>query len=298
MTICAILNGDDFGLSPGINRGIIEAYREGILTSASLMVVGEVFEEAVALAHENPGLSLGVHLTLVEGIPVLPPKQIPSLVTRDGRFFRSLGTFLTRWLTGRIRLREVWRELEAQVERALKSGIGVDKLDSHMHVHLLPGIFQAVLGVAKQYRVKAIRLPRERVRGQSSVAPLVCLWRRAILAGLAALHARPLVRAGLFYPDRFAGIAESGQLTEEDLLRIFRNLQPGVTEIMVHPGYQDCVLDGWPMSRRYQRRQELLALTSPQVKALVQKLQLRLVSYRTLAKGRITPRGGDEDAQA
>jgi len=175
MPIYAILNGDDFGLSAGINRGIIEAHREGILTSASLMVVGEAFEEAVTLAHENARLSLGIHLTLVEGSPVLPPNQIPSLVTRDGRFVGSLGAFLTRWLTGRIRLQEVQRELEAQVEKALKGKLRVDKLDSHMHVHLLPGIFHLVLRLAKQYRIKAIRIPRERIRDQNGDDQIVSM---------------------------------------------------------------------------------------------------------------------------
>jgi YdjC-like protein len=98
-TILAILNGDDFGVSPGINRGIMKAHREGILTSASSMVAGEAFEEAVALAHKHPNLSLGVPLTLVEGVPVLPPGKVPSLETSDGRFYGSLRAFLLKWLS-------------------------------------------------------------------------------------------------------------------------------------------------------------------------------------------------------
>jgi hopanoid biosynthesis associated protein HpnK len=282
MTTFAIVNGDDFGLSPGINRGIIEAHRDGILTSASLMAVGDAFEEAVALTHEHPGLSLGIHLTLVEGVPVLPPEKIPSLVTSDGRFFGSLGAFLLKWLRGRIRVGEVQREFGAQIEKALNHGVKIDKLDSHVHLHLLPGIFQAVLAVATQYRIGAIRLPRERVVGRGHLPRLVGLWRRAILTSLAALRARPLAATGLFHPARFSGIAESGQLTEEDLLRLLRGLQPGVTEVMVHPGYRDSIVDGWPLSWRYEREQELRALTSPTVKALVRDLQIRLVSYRTV----------------
>jgi hopanoid biosynthesis associated protein HpnK len=278
----AILNADDFGLSPGINRGIIEAYREGGLTSASLMVSGQAFEEAVALAIENPDLSLGVHLTLVEGIPVLPPAQIPSLVIRNGRFVGSLAAFLKRWLSGQIRLQEVQHELEAQVEKALNCGIQVDKLDSHMHVHLLPGIFQTVLSVAKQYRIKAIRLPKERVRSQSGNNQIQSVWRRLILTSLSALQSRPIARAGLIYPDHFSGIAESGHVTEDDLLQILRQLQPGVTEVMVHPGYHDGILDEWPESRRYARERELRALTSPNVKATVRNLPIALVNFRTI----------------
>ncbi len=278
----AIVNGDDFGLSPGINNGIIEAYQEGILTSASLMATGEAFEDAVALARGNPGLSLGVHLTLVEGTPVLPPEKIPSLVTLEGHFFGSLGTFCTRWLSGRIRPREVQRELEAQVEKAIDGGIKVDKLDSHMHLHLLPGLFQIVLELAREYQIAALRCPKERLVGRGTFPGLVGLWRRAILTSLAIPRAHRIAMAGLFYPEHFSGVAESGRLTEDDLLRILQQLRPGVTEVMVHPGYHDRVLDAWPQSRRYAREQEVRALTSPKVKALVRDLRIRLVSYRTV----------------
>ncbi len=293
MTTWAILNGDDFGLSPGVNRGIIEAHRAGLLTSASIMVVGDAFEEAVALAREHPDLALGLHLTLIEGRPVLPPEQIPSLVTRDGRFVDSLGGFLRRWVAGRIRLPEVQRECEAQVEKALHHRLQLTKLDSHMHVHMLPGIFQATLGVAKRHGLQAVRLPRERIQAPRGNNRLVSLWRRIILTSLSALHARLLARAGLFAPDYFAGVVESGHLTEEGLLRILRALKPGVTEIMVHPGYRDSTLEGWVLSHRYNREQELAALTSSKVKALVQELRIELVSYRTAVyslSGDIGPR--------
>jgi chitin disaccharide deacetylase len=282
MKISAILNADDFGLSPGINRGIVEAYQGGILTSASLMAVGDAFDEAVTLAHEHPGLSLGVHLTLVEGKPVLPPEKVPSLVARDGHFNESLGTFLLKWLTGRIRMKEVQREFAAQIEKALDHHLRIDKLDSHMHVHLLPGIFQAMLGIAMRYRIRAIRLPREHIIRWGDHPPIVGLWRRAILTSLAALRGRHLAAAGLFHSTRFGGSAESGHMTEEKLIRLLRGLQPGVTEVMLHPGYRDNIVSGWPMSRQYEREPELRALTSPRVKAVVRNLQIKLVNFRTV----------------
>jgi hopanoid biosynthesis associated protein HpnK len=282
MKTYAIVNADDFGLSPGTNRGIIEAYRDGILTSASLMVVGDAFEEAVALAHAHPDLSLGIHLTLVEGNSVLPPGQVPSLVTPDGQFCRSLGIFLLKWLTGQVRMSEVRREFAAQIEKALDHGVRIDKLDSHMHVHLLPGIFHAVQAVATRYRIRAIRLPREPLAGRGNRFSIAGLWRRAALTSLAIPRARPLAAAGLFHATRFAGIGESGHLTEEDLLRLLGGLQPGITEVMLHPGYRDGIVDGWPMSRRYDRERELRALTSPRVKDLVRHSQIGLVNYRTV----------------
>jgi hopanoid biosynthesis associated protein HpnK len=282
MLIYVILNADDFGLSPGINRGIIEAYRDGIVTSASLMAVGDAFEEAVAFAHEYPSLSLGMHLTLVEGRPVLPPEKVPSLVTADGRFCQSLGMFLLKLLTGQIRMHDVEREFAGQIEKAKDYGIRIDKLDSHMHVHLLPGIFQAVQAVATRFRIRAIRLPKESLVKRGDRPSIIALWRRATLTALAAVRVRPAAAAGLFYPARFSGIAESGQVTEGDLLRLLRSLKPGVTEIMVHPGFRDRALEGWPMSRRYEREREVRSLTSPKVKALVRDLQIRLVSYRSV----------------
>jgi len=285
MTIFAIINGDDFGLSPGINQGIIKGFCDGILTSASLMVVGDAFEEAVTLAHERPGLSLGVHLTLIEGVPVLPPQEIPSLVASDGRFFGSLHAFLLKWLGGGIQMREVQREFVAQIEKARDHGIRVDKLDSHMHIHLLPGVFPTVLALARRHHIPAIRLPTEGVLSLGSPTTFGGWCRRAVLTTLSAFRSHRLVKAGYLPAKRCLGIAESGQLTEEALVRMLQRLRPGLTEIMVHPGYRDSVLDNWPQSRRYKREQELMALISPRVKALVQRHRIKLVSHSAIAKG-------------
>jgi predicted glycoside hydrolase/deacetylase ChbG (UPF0249 family) len=138
------------------------------------------------------------------------------------------------------------------------------------------------------------RFPRERIVEWRNHPRLVGLWRRAALSSLAALRARPIAAAGLVYSDHFAGIAESGHLTEEDLLRLLRSLKPGLTEIMVHPGFGDSVLDGWPMSRRYKRERELMALTSPRVKALVKRSQIKLVTHPEVLKERMTLRSGHE----
>ncbi len=280
----AIVNGDDFGLSPGINRGIVEAYQKGILTSASLMATGEAFEEAVVLVRENPGLSVGVHLTLVEGAPLIPSEKIPSLVTSDGRFFRSLGAFLARWLTGRIRREEIERELTAQVGKVLDHGIRIDKLDSHMHLHLLPGIFTIVLALAKRHRITGIRVPNERLPGWDDIPRILNGVKLVSLAVLSSSQRQRVKRAGLSCSDGFAGLAQSGGLTEEALARILGHLQSGVTEVMVHPGHRDAVLDRWPQSRRYDREQELKALTSPQVRSLVEKLGITLISYREVCQ--------------
>jgi hopanoid biosynthesis associated protein HpnK len=281
MKTYVIVNADDFGLDPGINRGIIEAHCRGIVTSASLMPTGDAFEEAIALARKHEELSLGIHLTLVEGRPVLPAERIPSLVAADGGFLKTPWGFVKRWAAGQIRLGEVQQELEAQVAKVTERGIRIDKLDSHMHLHLLPGIFQTVVQVARKHQIKGIRLPREdfRWRGSRCIAGSA---KQVVLRCLAFLQARHVRSAALFCPDYLCGITESGQMTADALLRTLSSLRPGITEIMVHPGYHDGEMESWSLSRRYKREHELIALTASQVKELVKRLQIELVSYRTV----------------
>jgi hopanoid biosynthesis associated protein HpnK len=280
MKTYAIVNADDFGLDSGINRGIVEAYCQGIVTSVSVMPTGDAFEEAIALAHKHVDLSLGVHLTLVEGRPVLAAEKIPSLVAADGGFIKTPWGFLKRWSMGQIRLGEVKEELAAQVAKVADQGIRIDKLDSHMHLHLLPGIFQTVVEVGKKHQIKGIRLPREqfRWRGLGCIAGFA---KQVVLHGLSLLQARRVSSSELFCPDYLCGVAESGQMTEGALLHTLSSLKPGVTEIMVHPGYSDGEMEKWPLSRRYRREKELIGLTSLPVRELIQRLQIELVSYRT-----------------
>ena len=275
----AIVNADDFGLSPGVNNAIMRAHREGILTSASLMATGDAFDEAITLTRCQPSLSIGIHLVLVEGKPVSPLARIPSLVASGGTFHSSLRAFMLRWMTGRIRRVDVEREWGAQVEKVLARGLRVEKLDSHMHLHLLPGIFPVAVALAKRYQIPGIRLPREWVGSSQPSAAPPALLKRYILTCLAAIHGRRAVGTNLLCADRFRGIVESGCLTEQSLLRILATLQPGVTEIMVHPGYRDAVLDAWPRSRFYARETEVEALISPAIKAFVATSDIRLINF-------------------
>jgi hopanoid biosynthesis associated protein HpnK len=279
-----IVNGDDFGLSPGINRGIIEAHRHGILTSASLMATGEAFEDAVALGRAHDGLSIGVHLTLTEGAPVSPPGAIPSLVGPDGRFPPSLGAFLKRWISGRVRLADVRRELGAQVEKVLGGGIRADKVDGHMHLHVLPGLLGSVLETARAYGIPAIRHPVERLRYRRERPGPAAMLSRAALSAVAAAQRRRLAASGIECPDHFAGIAESGSLTEGHLLRVLHALAPGVTEIMAHPGYHDAVVDRWRASARYAREGDLRALLSPAVRDLLRERRIELITFRDIRR--------------
>src|SRR4029453_17080244 len=147
---------DDFGLTAGVNAGIVEAHEHGVLGSASLMVTAPAWEDAVAPAKATPNLDVGVHLTLVEERPVLPPERIPSLV-HNGRFWPSHRAVGTRWLQGRGGADEVQAELTAQLERFEATGLVASHLDGHQHLHLLPGVFAWVASAA---RLRGIRLVR------------------------------------------------------------------------------------------------------------------------------------------
>jgi predicted glycoside hydrolase/deacetylase ChbG (UPF0249 family) len=176
-------------------------------------------------------------------------------------------------------LQDVVREFEAQVEKAMDCGIRIDKLDSHMHIHLLPGIFQVVLAVARRYRIRWIRLPKAYALEASDLGAVAVSGKQLVLTALSHFHKWRVARSGILSPDRFAGLAESGRLTEESLVRIVQRLRPGVTEVMVHPGYLESLSDAWPQSRRYQRQEELTALTSARVKDLINLLGIKLINY-------------------
>jgi predicted glycoside hydrolase/deacetylase ChbG (UPF0249 family) len=223
-------------------------------------------------------------LTLVEGVPVSSPRDIRSLVGPDGRFPPSLGAFLRRWLTGRVRPDDVGRELAAQVEKVMGRGIRIDKVDGHMHLHVLPGILTRVLDTARRYGIPAIRRPVERLRYRGERPALAGVARRAALSAAAAAQSRRLAASGIRTPDHFSGVAESGALREADLLRMLDDLAPGVTEIMVHPGYHDAVVDGWPASRRYRREGDLRALVAPAVRDRLRERSIELVTFREIGR--------------
>src|SRR6266404_106856 len=152
-----IVNADDFGLSPGINAGIIEGFENGILTSASIMVNAPAFEEAVKLAHAHKGLGIGVHLNVLRGKAVLPPAEIPSLVDSAGRFLRSPISLVCGLLRKRVDLDHLSREFSAQIRRALDAGLRPTHVNSEQHVHMYPPIFARVVQLAQENGIRAVR---------------------------------------------------------------------------------------------------------------------------------------------
>ena len=275
-----IVNADDFGLHASVNRGIRDAHSGGIVTSTSLMAGGEAFDEAVAIAQACPDLGVGVHLTLVGARPVV--SAVASLVDGEGNFCASYPVFLRRYLQGIVKRAEVARELAAQIEKVTRAGIRPTHLDSHQHLHVVPGISAIVLDLARRFAIPAIRIPAEplgffgglsfsvgRVAGRSGLTVLAGLFRRRALA------------AGLKTPDHFFGMLAGGQLNETALQNILQQLPAGTSEIMCHPGRPDAAL-ARQYSWDYHWSDELAALCAPQTRRLLQENGVRLISFREL----------------
>ena len=224
-----VVTADDVGLDPGITEGALTALRDGIVTDLSVLVARDDWGRTVVALREAGVAEIGVHLTLCEGRPVLPPHEVPALVADDGRFPTSGARVALRRATARLGRRQVRREWLAQVRRAQAAGFRVTHLDGHKHFHLLPGLFGVALDVAQTCGVRGIRLSREPGPGAQATV-------REVLARLSAWPARRVARAGLAITDRVAGIGVAGGLTTDTLVGLLRDLPEGTTELIVHPG--------------------------------------------------------------
>jgi predicted glycoside hydrolase/deacetylase ChbG (UPF0249 family) len=270
-----IVNADDLGLHPSLDDGILRAHREGIVTSATVLVMGPHASEAVARAQAQ-GLALGVHLALSTHLPcAAAAAQVPT-VAPGGRLRTSWADFARAWLTGRVRGAEVERELEAQLARARELGAEVDHLDAHQHLHLLPGIRPRVEALARREGLP-VRWP-DRLPSLS--------WRRAPGPALKTLLLTALARTAPRPPPGVrrvsaGGIFEAGRLDEPTLLALLDSLPEGDFEVGCHPGEGAPHVPEDP-AWAYGWQAELDALTSPQVRARLQERGITLATYGSL----------------
>ena len=278
-----IVNADDFGLHAAVNAGIAIGHKDGIITSTSLMAGGEAFDDAVRIAGECPHLGIGVHLTLVGGgRPVLPSLRVTTLLDGKGCFLAGYPSFIARYLAGGVKLAEVEAELAAQVEKVFASGVVPSHLDSHQHLHVLPGIFAIVKALARKYSIKALRRPAEPLGFSGGLRPSAGrVAGRAGLSLLAAWSMRSGNREGLATPEHFFGMLAGGRMRLPVFQAVMDNLPEGTSEIMTHPGMNDkelAELFTWG----YHWEEELQALTSPRLRELVRSSAIQLISFREL----------------
>jgi chitin disaccharide deacetylase len=284
-----IINADDFGLTAGVNRAIVEAHEHGVVTSATLMANGPAFADAIDLARSRLRLGVGCHIVLVDGSPLLDATAVRSLLDRghsSGPLFREGITRLGALaLLGRLDENEIEAEATAQIRKLQAGGISVTHLDSHKHTHLFPRVLRPLLRAATRCGVKAIRNPFERMQGsQLSASP--SLWRRwaevGVLRGLTRQFREAVRQAEISTPDGTLAIVATGSLNERLLRLMVDNLPEGTWELVCHPGYNDADLRGIRTRLRESREQELRILTSSFTRDLLAANGIEMVSFREL----------------
>lgn len=273
-----IVTADDFGLHDAVNEAVALAHRDGILTAASLMVGAPCFRGAVELARRMPTLRVGLHLVLADGWAASRPERIPDLVGPDRRFgCRMVRDGFRFWLSSGVAA-QVEAEIRAQFEVFASTGIPLDHVNAHKHFHLHPTVLSLLLRIGKDYGLRAMRLPIER-RGPVWVRPLLWRMRRRVEA------------AGVGHNDSIFGFVETGRMTEAVLLRVLRNLPPGITEIYTHPATVSGAAIA-PTMAAYRHADELAALVSPSVCAAARALRVPRGGYFDVANASHPPFGG------
>ena len=283
-----IINADDLGLTPGVNRGILRAFQDGIVTSASLLVVGSAFEEAVALARQNSELDVGLHLTLVEERAVLGREALPTLVDETGRFPRTSGEFLRRAFLRRINWHEVEGEIAAQIARFQQTGLLLSHLDSHQHLHMFPPVLQIVGRLTCGMDNIWIRNPAGPWRKSPGVR--MGRWIQQLGLNLTCLSARSLHGPRLpQMPDGMYGFEVSGCLTRSALEQILRSIPDGLYELICHPGEDDVDTRTRYSHWGYRWAEELEALTATETRAVLKEQGIALTSFARAFRRGSTP---------
>lgn len=278
-----VVNADDLGLTTGVNDGIFDAHDHGILTSASLFATAPATGDAIRRIRQRPALGVGCHLALVDGEPTLSPETVPTLVGADGRFRRSWKPFIVACLARRVSYDEVERELTAQIDTIRSQGVTLTHLDAHKHVHAFPPLFAIVARLAVRFGIPVVRVPYERwssvatAKGSSRTTRHQALLNFAMLPW-ARRDYRVAARHGLRTP-QFVGRITTGVLDLEKLQTLLRAIGPGMTELMVHPGYVDDDLAAINTRLRQSRADEVDLLCAPTIKDVIDRERIVLIRH-------------------
>jgi chitin disaccharide deacetylase len=288
-----IVNADDLGWTEGVNRGIADGHRKGLVTSTSLLANGRAFASAIDVARTNPELGVGVHLNLSDGPPSASPDQVRGLLSGEGQLEGSPESLLLRIASRGLELEEVEREWDAQIRRVQSAGISPTHLDGHKHVQMLPGLFEIAVRLAKKHGIRAIRVSHEESKlrtvlstgGEQKTSVVLKQGVQARGLKLIARDAREMAdHAGLVTTDYFCGIAQTGVLTREGVELFLQNLPEGTTELMCHPGYADEDLRRTGTRLQESRQTELEILTDARTRKIVAMQGIRLISYQFMGE--------------
>jgi hopanoid biosynthesis associated protein HpnK len=275
-----IINADDFGLTAGVNRAIIELHQAGVLTSTTLMARAAATGEAVEMARSTPSLGVGCHVVLVDGEPVLPAQEIYTLADQGtGRFQPTLGAFLSRLLTGRIQAAEIEAETAAQIARLQAQGASLTHIDTHKHVHMFPAVLRPVLRAARAAGIRAVRNPFEPAWSLRTTkgAPWIRRAEVTLLRRLEPAFRKIVAEEGFTTTDGALGVLATGTLDAAAVTSLLRRLPAGTWELVTHPGYNDADLAQAHTRLLASRETERLALLT-----LKQIPGLDLISFASL----------------
>jgi chitin disaccharide deacetylase len=240
-----IVNADDFGLTSGVNRAILELHRAGLLTSATLMAKAAATSEAIKIAEATPTLGVGCHVVTVDGEPVLAPASLPSLVDpRTGRLHPTPGIFLKRLLTGRIKASEIEAEAAAQIALLQNRGVHPTHIDTHKHMHMFPAVLRPVLHAARAAGIRRVRNPFEPKWSLRTTAGAPLLRRAEVhtLRSLLPAFHRIVTEEGFTTTDGAIGVLATGTLDAPTVSSLLRVMPLGTWELVTHPGYNDADL--------------------------------------------------------
>jgi hopanoid biosynthesis associated protein HpnK len=267
-----IVNADDFGRSHSINEAVVRAHQEGILTGASLMVNEPGFDEAVKLAKENPRLGVGLHLTLLCGHSALPPEKIPGLVNPRGEFSENPVATGFRYFFRRGLQQQFRAEIHAQFEKFRATGLPLDHVNGHLHLHLHPVVFRILMADAERLGIRHLRLTRDcfaRSRRLTAGRWFYRVSHAAIYEWLSRRAREPLRQRGIKHAQITFGLLQNARVDEAYVLKLLPKLPPGDSELYSHPSLNEF-------------KHEIDALVSPRVKELVKKLGIELIRYQDL----------------
>lgn len=264
-----IVTADDLGLSKSINEGIAKACREGIVSSVSVIPTGKALEDAVRRVKDLGLKDIGAHLSLTETEPLLS----------SSRFYKDHNALVKNIFFRNITSDAIYRELKAQLELLMKSGIGITHINSHEHIHMMPELLRIFITLAKEFKIAALRYPRH----DRPVRPFNIreIYKKSILSYLSGKTAGLFALSGLLYTDHFLGLLDAGRLKEDLLIDMIGDLKDGVTELVCHPGFLSPeVIDRyrWHVGAE----EELFALTSFRVKNAIKINGIRITTYGEL----------------
>jgi hopanoid biosynthesis associated protein HpnK len=260
-----IVNADDFGLTSGINRAIVELHRAGVLTSTTLMANAGATGDAIHLAHSNPSLGIGCHIVLADGAPILPPSEVPTLVDKDTDCFPpKLTTFLRRLFTGQIRSAEIEAEASAQIARLQSRGLQLTHIDTHKHTHMFPAVLRPVLRAARAAGIHAIRNPFEpewavHATPRASILRSAEVW---ALRRFGPYFRRVLAEEEFCTTDGTIAVAATGVVNAGTVRSLLQRMPEGTWELVTHPGYNDADLEKVHTRLRASREIERVALSA------------------------------------